>query len=111
MNPNPQNVNLEKSVVSPAPCGINLKPNLPPEQYDLFANFCVGRLPDSFRSRKIVLLCLLKALPKQHPRRPLVSELLQLLRAHENARNEFGFPPRPGPETDRRRRTEARNCL
>ena len=102
MNRNTSKVNPEKTDNIFRAGGGEGKPKPSPEPYDWFADFCVGRLPDSFRNRKIVLLCLLKALPKNHPRRPHVSEMLQLLRAHENARDGFIVPPRPEPKTGRR---------
>jgi hypothetical protein len=89
MNPNAPKVNA-KSGGSAAGGGVPRSgPKATPEHYDLFADFCVSRLPDSFRIRAIVLFCLLKVLPKQHPRRPLIRELLHLLRAHEMGRDAF----------------------
>ncbi len=72
-----------------------MKSNPNGEHYMVFARFCVEHLPDSFAARKIVLVCLLKALPRDHAARPKLNQLLHFLRAHDVDQQAFADDGKP----------------
>ena len=56
---------------------------LTPEHWGQFTAHTLHHLPDSIRDRKVVLHCLIDALPHDHPQRDAVIEVLHHAVAHE----------------------------
>ena len=68
-----------------------MKNKLTHEDYEIFAQECLGHLPDSLRRRKVCLRCLLRALPRDHERRIEAAKILTHLQAAERIQQEFIF--------------------